>query len=39
MKTTAQCGVVCLEILQSVFGALFELLGVSAALLEIRKGL
>jgi hypothetical protein len=39
LKTTAQCGVVCLEILQGVFNALFELLGVNAELLEIRKGL
>jgi hypothetical protein len=39
LKTTAQCGVCSLEILQGVFSALFELLGVNAAMLELRKGL
>jgi len=39
LKTTAQCGVCSLEILQEVFGALFELLGVKAAILGLRKGL
>jgi hypothetical protein len=39
LKTTAQCGVCSLEILQGAFHALFELLGVNAAILELRKGL
>jgi hypothetical protein len=39
LKTTAQCGVCSLEILQGVFNALFELLGVNAAILELRKSL
>jgi hypothetical protein len=39
LKTTAQCGVCSLEILQRIFNALFELLGVNAAILELRKGL
>jgi hypothetical protein len=39
LKTTAQCGVCSLEILQGVFNPLFELLGVNAAILELRKGL
>jgi hypothetical protein len=39
LKTTAQCGVCSLEIFQDVFSALFELLGVKAAVLELRKGL
>jgi hypothetical protein len=36
---TARCGMCALEILQSVFGARFTLLGVSAAMLDVRKGL
>jgi hypothetical protein len=39
LKTTAQCGVCSLEMLQGVFNALFELLGVNAAILELRRGL
>lgn len=39
LKTTAQCGVCSLEILQDVFIGLFEILGVKAAILELRKGL
>jgi hypothetical protein len=39
LKTTAQCGICCLEILQCIFNALFEILGVNAALLDQRKGL
>lgn len=37
LKTTAECGMVALEILQCVFNALFELLGINAAMLELRK--
>jgi hypothetical protein len=36
---TARCGMCALEILQSVFDARFTLLGVSAAMLDVRKGL
>jgi hypothetical protein len=39
LKTTAQCGANSLEILQCAFNALFEIVGVNAALLEARKGL
>ena len=39
LKTTAQTGVCALEILQEVFPERFELLGIRAALLELRKGL
>jgi hypothetical protein len=39
MKTVAQCGMIALELLQVPFGARFELLGVSAAMLKLRKGL
>jgi hypothetical protein len=39
LKTTAQCGVCSMEILQGVFHAPFELLGINAAVLELRKGL
>jgi hypothetical protein len=39
LKTTAQTGVCALEIFQEIFGPRFELLGVRAELLELRKGL
>ena len=39
LKTVAQCGLVSLEILQVIYNAKFELLGVNAAMLELRKGL
>jgi hypothetical protein len=39
LRNTAQCGVCSLEILQGVFNALFEVLGVNAAIFELRKGL
>jgi hypothetical protein len=39
LKTTAQCGMCALEMLQGVFNARFELLGINAAMLELRKGL
>ena len=39
LKRTAQCGVCSLEIFQGIFSPLFELLGVNAAILELRKGL
>jgi hypothetical protein len=37
--TTARAGVCALEILQTIFSARFELLGISASLLDIRRGL
>jgi hypothetical protein len=39
LKTVAQCGMTSLEMLQIPFHARFELLGVNAAMLELRKGL
>jgi hypothetical protein len=39
LKATAQCGLCSLEILQGVFNPRFELLGVNAAMLELRRGL
>lgn len=39
LKTTAQTGVCALDILQAVLPERFELLGVRADLLELRKGL
>lgn len=39
IKTTAQTGVCALEILQAAFPERFEILGVRADLLELRKGL
>jgi hypothetical protein len=39
LKTTAQCGMCALEILQGAFNARFELLGINADMLVLRKGL
>ncbi len=39
LKSVAQCAMVSLEMLQVVFDARFELLGVNAVMLELRKGL
>lgn len=39
LKTTAQTGVCALEILQAIYPERFEILGVRADLLELRKGL
>ena len=39
LKTTAQTGVCALEILRDAFPERFELLGINADLLELRKGL
>lgn len=39
LKTVAQCGLVSLEILQVIYNAKFEPLGVNAAMLELRKDL
>jgi hypothetical protein len=39
LNTVTQCGMVSLELLQIVFGARFELLGVGAGMLQLRSGL
>jgi hypothetical protein len=39
LKTVAQCILVSLEMLQIVFNARFELLGVNAAMFDLKKGL
>jgi hypothetical protein len=39
LKTVAQCGLNSLEMLQSVFNARFELLGINAEMIRLRKGL
>jgi len=39
LKRVAQCGLVSLELLQVVFNARFELLGINAAMLALRTGL
>jgi len=39
LKNVCQCGLVSLEMLQVVFNARFELLGVNAAMLTLRGGL
>jgi hypothetical protein len=39
LVTTARCAMCALEILQGVFNARFELLGINAAMLVLRKGL
>lgn len=36
---TMRCGMVALEVFESVFGALYELVGVKARLLGLRKGI
>jgi hypothetical protein len=39
LKSVAQCGMVSMELLQVVFNARFELLGINAAMLGLWKGL
>ena len=39
LKTAARCGTVSLELLQVLYNARFELLGVNAAMLDLSKGL
>jgi hypothetical protein len=39
LKSVAQCALVSLELLQVVFNARFEILGINAAMLELRKDL
>ena len=37
LKTTAQCGMIALEMLETIYGAKFELLGIRAAMLDLRR--
>jgi hypothetical protein len=39
LKVTAQCGMIALELLETIYGAKFELLGIKAAMLELRRTL
>lgn len=39
LKSVAQCAMVSLEMLQVIYNAKFELLGINAEMLELRKGL
>jgi hypothetical protein len=39
LRSVAQCAMASLEMLQVIFNARFELLGVNAAMLELRRGL
>jgi hypothetical protein len=39
LKTVAQSGMVSLELLQVLYNAKFEILGINAAMLDLRKGL
>lgn len=39
LMTVARCGMISLEMLQVIYNAKFELLGINAAMLELRKGL
>ena len=39
LKVVAQCGLISLEMMETVYPEKFELLGIRAAMLELRKGL
>lgn len=39
LKSVAQCAMVSLEMLQAIFNARFELLGVNEAMIALRAGL
>jgi hypothetical protein len=39
LKSVAQCAMVSLEMLQVIYNPKFEILGINAAMLELRKGL
>jgi hypothetical protein len=39
LKTTVRCGVCSLELMQCVYNARFELLGVNAAMPRLKRGL
>jgi hypothetical protein len=38
LKTAAQCGLIALELFETIYGPKFELLGIRAAMLEIIRG-
>jgi hypothetical protein len=37
LKTTAQSGMIALELLETIYGPKFELLGIKAAMLDLRR--
>jgi hypothetical protein len=37
LKTTAQCGMIVLELFETIYGPKFELLGIKAAMLDLRR--
>ncbi len=37
LKTTAQCGMIALELFETIYGPKFELLGIKAAMLDLRR--
>jgi hypothetical protein len=37
LQTTAQCGMIALELLETIYGPKFELLGIKAAMLDLRR--
>jgi hypothetical protein len=37
LKTVAQCGMIALELLETIYGAKFQLLGIKAAMLDLRR--
>ncbi len=39
LKSVAQCAMVSLEMLQVIYNSKFEILGINAAILQLRKGL
>jgi hypothetical protein len=39
LKTTARCGSIALELFETIYSAKFELLGIKAAMLDLRTGL
>jgi hypothetical protein len=39
LKTVAQCGLVSLEMVEVIYAAKFKLLGISDAMLKLRRGL
>jgi hypothetical protein len=39
LRTAAQCGMIALELFETIYGAKFEVLGIKAAMLDLRPGL
>lgn len=37
LKTVAQCGMIALELLETIYGAKFQLLGIKTAMLDLRR--